>query len=210
MKNATIAEQKWNTETVTPSLLNLFMKDIRENRLSLWCIPSGNQLYFVCDNALQLKATGLLEGTLLEAFTSSRINNRHISICWIDYLFSLCDRSVLRSLSEPLPGGGCFKIYRGVAGSKKSRRVMGWSWTTDLHVACWFSLRLGLKDPAVYEATIDENNIFAYVNDRNESEVICCPSSRPKNLRLTPEELQVFADVFQSRKRSCIKESSYA
>jgi hypothetical protein len=201
MKNTTIAEQKWNTETVSNGLQDLFMKNVRENKFSLCYIASGNQLCFVCDNAMQLKATGLLEKALLEAFTSSRINNRLISLSWIDYLFRLCDRSVLRSLSNPLPGSGPFTIYRGVAGSRNSRRVKGWSWTTDIHIACWFSLRLGLENPAVYEATIDEKNIFAYVDDRNESEIICCPS-RPKNLKLTSRKLQDGASVFQIRKQS--------
>jgi hypothetical protein len=105
---------------------------------------------------------------------------------------SIGDKEKFIAAGDPLPEGDVYTIYRGVAGKGQRRKVRGLSWTALLDVACWFALRLsggGLEDPAVYKGKIRKEDVYCYVQDRNEEEFICRPKSA-KRLDMTLEEMR--------------------
>lgn len=59
-------------------------------------------------------------------------------------------------------------VYRGTCLKSTTKAL---SWTTNLEKARWFANRFG-DNGKVYEAIIDKKNIFAYLADRSESEVV--------------------------------------
>ncbi|MFZ3577444.1 hypothetical protein [Virgibacillus sp. DJP39] len=66
------------------------------------------------------------------------------------------------------------KVYRGV-GRLSTSPFKAYSWTLDKETAQWFSTRF--KDVGeVYEAYIETKNIVAYIEKRNEKEVVVLPS----------------------------------
>ncbi len=87
-------------------------------------------------------------------------------------MFQSADRARLRAEGDPLPGHGPFTIYRGVAGDEPVRRVCGLSWTASLEMAREFAERFALPDPGVYQITVEESNVLAYVNAKGEEEFI--------------------------------------
>lgn len=64
-------------------------------------------------------------------------------------------------------------VYRGVT-SHNADNVKALSWTLDRDKAKWFASRFG-EDGTVYEAQISKQHIYAFLNGRNESEVIVDP-----------------------------------
>lgn len=79
-------------------------------------------------------------------------------------------------------------IYRGVT-SLNAKKIRALSWTTNYETAYWFAHRFG-EDGTVYEAHIKKAHIFAFFDQRNESEVII----DPKYLR----DIQMAQDPEQS------------
>ena len=66
------------------------------------------------------------------------------------------------------------KIYQGHTGDRDD----GWSWTTDEKVALWFALRFSKMEGSeaqVTEATVDKDNVLAYLLGRGESEILTSP-----------------------------------
>lgn len=66
------------------------------------------------------------------------------------------------------------KIYQGHTGDRDD----GWSWTTDEKVALWFALRFSTMEGSeaqVTEATVDKDNVLAYLLGRGESEILTSP-----------------------------------
>ena len=59
-------------------------------------------------------------------------------------------------------------IFRGGMDDK------GFSWTLDKDRACWFANRWN-QDQEVFEKTINKSDALAYLNGRNESEIIYVP-----------------------------------
>lgn len=60
-------------------------------------------------------------------------------------------------------------IFRGV-GDKKYKN--GFSWTLNYETALFFATRFDSNIPAVYKCTVAKEDILAYLNDRDEDEVI--------------------------------------
>ncbi|MDE5539353.1 MAG: hypothetical protein K2J20_02580 [Bacilli bacterium] len=88
---------------------------------------------------------------------------------WLKY-FKRVDKNLIMSKEElevynNLPNE--VEIYRGV-GSHNNYKAL--SWTLDYEKAKWFSTRF--SKGKVYKGTIDKKYIFAYFNDRDESEVV--------------------------------------
>ena len=79
------------------------------------------------------------------------------------------DRKWLNALSQPL------QIYRGCG----SHNYTGWSWTTDRKCADAFVKRTIDHTGYVLSTTVDFNDIIAYMNDRDEHEIIV----NPKNIK---------------------------
>lgn len=78
----------------------------------------------------------------------------------------LLDKEEKKLLSE-LPNG--VSVYRGV---RSEDYKYGMSWTLSLENAKWFAERYNTDTQIVYKAVIQKQDILAYLNDRNEEEVI--------------------------------------
>lgn len=86
----------------------------------------------------------------------------------------LLDKKEKKLLSE-LPNG--VSVYRGVR-SEDYKYDM--SWTLSLENAKWFAERYNTDTQIVYKAVIQKQDILAYLNDRNEEEVIIDPVALKK------------------------------
>jgi hypothetical protein len=179
----------------------------RKDILGVLCLIGNDRgLEFVTQNVQALKADGLFETALVEAFTACRVNNNSWPLPVLRSLFcTIADREKIRLIGPPLPGPGPFHLYRGVAGRGVARRTAGISWTANLNAACWFAMRFAdvLDDPAVYEYTADESEVLCRHNERNEDEYLL-DVSRPKlvnRMRLSRSDLQHRAALWQSEDR---------
>jgi hypothetical protein len=150
-----------------------------------------NRLLLVANNMQILKERGFYEEALLEAFTSTRVNNRRWDPLTLSLLFKYADLDQLRKLA-PLPHDGPFTIFRGVGGRGRARRVRGFSWTGDLEQARFFARRaqaFRLHDPAIYQVTVCADVVVAFNNERSEQEFIVFPSKLPRPVRLPNQVL---------------------
>jgi hypothetical protein len=183
-------EYELNLRVVNPMFHDEARKAFRAGKASSFvhCAENHVCLALVADNWIALRDRSIFEECLLKAFVATRANHSEWPISAIEFLFSLAKRERLRELSDPLPSGDTFKVYRGVAGVRNRRKVTGYSWTMDLPSACWFASRFGLDDPAVYVATIKRRSILAFHNSRHEQEVICRPRT-VKRLVISAEEI---------------------
>jgi hypothetical protein len=145
-------------------------------------------LALVADNIKALQARGIYEECLLRAFTRGRVNHREWSESCLDCLFGIADPTRLRAAGRPLPGPGPFRIYRGVAGIGRARRLRGYSWTGCLDIACWFAARLDLPSPAVLTAEVETNHVLAYCGT-SEQEFICKPNQWSR-VKISSDELR--------------------
>ena len=144
-------------------------------------------LDLVRDNATQLQERGLYERALLAAFGET--NHALWSLEQLRGLFEIADRARLRAAGDPLPGAGPFILYRGVAGPKPERRIPGLSWTRSIESARSFahdhaSRFASDSDPGVYRITVDELDVLAYTNRKEEEEfIVLLPASvRPQRV----------------------------
>jgi len=71
------------------------------------------------------------------------------------------DYEIYNALSETII------VYRGCKNLRQAKSI---SWTTDKNTAEFFANRF--TKGKVYQATISKDNIIAYINDRNEHEII--------------------------------------
>jgi hypothetical protein len=144
-------------------------------------LQGDSKLCFVCDNILPLKLHELYEEALFHAYTRSRTNFASWPTFVLRTLFGLANRRRLAVAGDMWPGPGPYKVYRGVAGMGRKRRVRGWSWTLSSDKARWFATRYGLEKPMVYEAEVDEQHVLAYYDKRGEQEFLC---DIPRGLKL--------------------------
>jgi|SRR5262245_51415772 len=145
-----------------------------------------NHPEIVARNALQLRERGMFEQCLLIALTMPMVNTSHVSRRMLSYMIALADRAKLRAAGDSLPGAGPFTVYRGVAGRGAARRVRGYSWTLHRPTAAWFAHRgsfFKLADPAVFEAVVEESDVLAYDNGRQEQELLVLLSANVKPRR---------------------------
>lgn len=146
----------------------------------------GNQYHvrIVSQNVGLLKALGIFEKALLEAFDFTRTNHRH-DLSTLRWLFRMADPKKLRAAGKPLQGSGPFTIYRGVAGHGAARNLRGFSWSGSLGVAAWFADRgasMNLENPVVLRVVVPAGCVLAYLPDaRQEDEYVV---QVPDDLRL--------------------------
>ncbi len=74
-------------------------------------------------------------------------------------------------------------VYRGLQNNATERAL---SWTTDKQTAIWFATRFDRKG-RVLKAKIQKKHIFAYKQDRNESEIILNPNYLRNTKEITYE-----------------------
>jgi hypothetical protein len=65
-------------------------------------------------------------------------------------------------------------IYRGKQTTKAKR--LGMSWTLNKEKANWFAHRWQTQQGKLYQATIEKKYVYAYLNNREEQEVVVDPS----------------------------------
>lgn len=84
------------------------------------------------------------------------------------------ERNKLQTLPDKLT------IYRGYNGKGKLR---SWAWTLDRDRAVWFAKRLhhGGKPPRVATGEVAKADVVAYLNGRNEEEIVV----DPKNIKVS-------------------------
>jgi hypothetical protein len=96
-------------------------------------------------------------------------------------------------VSDQLPSGKTFTVYRGVSGTTDvERRVLGYSWTLKSEVAKFFATYHRSPNPNVYTATINRKDVLAYLNAsyRNEAEMLLKPD---KLVNVRPIEVEAVA-----------------
>ncbi len=168
-----------------------------------------DSLFLLFNNVRALKNQSIYEPALLHALTITRTNHSNCPTKILRTMINNADLSRLRAAGDPLPGPGPFTVYRGVAGRGRQRRVRGLSWTSSVHVAAWFARRFGLPDPAVFQLTVDERHILAYVNDRKEQEFLVSYgtySAHRARRCLHGTELERLADQHEHRKDNMFEE----
>jgi hypothetical protein len=68
-------------------------------------------------------------------------------------------------------------IYRGVRDKRWLREL---SWTLDYEQAEWFATRFESEEQIVYEVTLPKQEVLAFINDRDEQEIIIDPYNLKK------------------------------
>jgi hypothetical protein len=144
-------------------------------------MQGDTKLPFVFDNILPLKLHEFYEEALLHAYTRCRTNFASWPTSVLRWMFGLANRRRLVTAGDMWPGPGPYKVYRGVSGRGRKRRVRGFSWTLSFDKARWFATRYGLEKPMIYEAEINEQHVLAYYNKRGEQEFLC---DIPRGLKL--------------------------
>ena len=189
-RTALVRPHYWDA-MIPPPLRERAHAALEAGDVERWLIHAANDhgLSLVAENWLLLRELGCYERALLQAYTGTRVNNRQWSLRELDCLFAMADMPRLRAAGDPLPGPGPFTLYRGVAGRGAARRVRGYSWSGSRDVAIWYAQRLEfLACPAVLEVTVDESNILAYLNRRQEDEFLAMVPHRARIRRVPVSE----------------------
>jgi hypothetical protein len=174
--------------------------DGRSARDFLDLVPAKRQIELVSGNLVILRRLGIYEEALLVAWTAPECSLHHIPLSRLRKLIRVADRWKLRAAGMPLPGGGPYVLFRGVAGEPKVRRERGISWTGKPEIAAWFARRSpDLKDSAVYQVTVEKKYVLAYWNERDEDEYLI---DLPRTLTLqrlprAPAELKSMAERYK-------------
>ena len=115
---------------------------------------------------------------LIEQWIMSENPNQDANISIDEFIkwFSQADRKNLMNKEEMqyfnnLPDE--VNIYRGIAVGRAEQD--GLSWTCNYDTAKWFANRFNHGDKTGYivKGTIAKKDIFAYLNGRNEDEILC-------------------------------------
>jgi hypothetical protein len=188
---------------VQPGLENSALEAFREGDALgfVHCAFGQNALDLVVANILALRKRGIYEEALLTAFTTPRINNSDWPERYITLLFRNANQDKLRAAGDQIPTRPLV-VYRGISGHGHRRRKRGWSWTDSLNAACWFALRMGLPNPAVLKATVNTEEILAFL-DREREFIVRPKSFMP--LRMSMAQMAEHSSQFQAdqeKKRS--------
>ena len=158
--------------------------------------PEGSLLYI--ENRFQLDAKKFLDGyfSLKEkgkmfisawshhAIFQDRLDEIQEELDEIpSEVFEKCiKRSELKTLRK-LRERNEITIYRGVRSDKNSCPTEGFSWTLDLNIARFFAYKYNQTCYKVYDygyvlkAVVDPKDIYFYLNNRKEKEVVISPAS---------------------------------
>ena len=111
---------------------------------------------------------------LKECYTETEYPNKdvNVSVEQIKNMFATANTDFLMDKDEKIFFNSfedTITIYRGFS-SKKYYNAL--SWTIDINVAKFFATRFANTNGCIYQATIKKSDIFAYIDSRNEKEVI--------------------------------------
>jgi len=115
-----------------------------------------------------LQERGLYERALLNAY----VNTKHVhwSQAAIIDLFRLANPARLRRLGNGLNRSGPLTLFQGRSARHDGA---GLSWTLDVEQARWFAKRH--SDPAIWTGTVAAPDVLAYVNRKEEKEILALP-----------------------------------
>lgn len=170
-------------------------------------MDSHSVLGYVLDHPGEFEKLGLFEVAFVLAWSRTSRSNYLFDVRSLEVvLTNFCDWAELRAAGDRLPEGETFTVYRGVSGRGRFRRVRGMAWTASLDTACWFAMRYAKEDsrfadPAVYRATVCEDEVFFYTNERHEREFVCRPK-RCTRMGLSQEDIDRRAEVVRRRMRA--------
>jgi len=149
-------------------------------------MDDDRRLFFINQNIHQLKAKGIYEAAMLNAWTS-------VKDTWLFYfdfheileMFKIVDRDKMINAGDSIPDQTEFTLYRGVSGTGAARNKLGLSWTSSPNIAAWYALRYAyLDDPAVFTMNATLDDILVYSNDRYDQTYLVMPSTDHKIARL--------------------------
>lgn len=98
-------------------------------------------------------------------------------------LFESADAQFLMTEEENKALGSMeneFPVYRGLQDNKTRHKAL--SWTINYEIAHWFANRWNktLGTPKIIKSQIEKKHVFAYINARNEEEIILNPKHLKK------------------------------
>lgn len=105
----------------------------------------------------------------------------NIEPSFIRQVFSYKHDDVHMELLKPYIKNNKVVIYRG-EGSQSTSHKEAYSWSLKIETACYFATRFNI-DGKVYKAEIDVKHIVAYLDNRNEFEVLLLPE-HVENIKL--------------------------
>ena len=197
-------QTRLDLKTIHPLLVDQAAQAFEEGdagRFLFGCGCRDNELALVADNMMHLRQRGIYEQCLLFAFTDAKRNFHRWPTCILQILFNRADTQKLRAAGDTIPDQACFQIYRGIAG-RRDRRPRGYAWTLSRDVACWYASRFSLANPCVISAEVSNEDVLAYVNDRDEQEVVCRPRKCQK-MKLMLAEIEEGAHRHQQAMQQC-------
>lgn len=105
--------------------------------------------------------------SMLENNNSTDEDTKNIMLKWLlnadkDVIMDKSDLHVYDNLSERIT------VYRGI---QPNENIKGFSWSLSQEIAEWFAQRYG-HDGNVYSLIVDKKHVIAYINNRNEKEII--------------------------------------
>jgi hypothetical protein len=87
-------------------------------------------------------------------------------------------QKIEKSLKHKIDEDGFITVYRGV-GSKSTSPEKAYSWTTDINIAAFFASRFSQVGD-IYTGKVHIKDVIAYVEDRNEHEILALPGKVKK------------------------------
>jgi len=111
---------------------------------------------------------------LKDCYTETEFPNKdvNVSVQKIKEMFQSADKNLIMDNNEKIVYNNLNKevtIYRGFC-SKKYYNAL--SWTLDFEKAKFFATRFNNRKGCIYQANIQKEDIFAYLDCRNEKEII--------------------------------------
>lgn len=97
-------------------------------------------------------------------------NHIHWSQAAIIDLFRQASSARLRAAGDVWNSGGPLTVFQGRSADHDGA---GLSWTLDVELARWFARRY--SDPVIWSGVVDEADVLAYVNRKEEQEIIALP-----------------------------------
>jgi hypothetical protein len=104
----------------------------------------------------------------------------------IDHGFNMLSKNIFYDVKKFMPksikseirklanADGYITIYRGMTEKSTSINIAN-SWTMSLDVAKFFAKRFNSESPHIYKAKINYKDVFAYINSKNEEEILIFP-----------------------------------
>lgn len=128
---------------------------------------------FIFDNIIAIRCCGLIKEFVSYAYVGTKNNLSSYPLNLFRHLFSFCNKDALRKLNDPFEVKPFYDLYRGVSGKGRARRLRGYSWTSSLDTAKFFSIRMNLANPSVFTTRVKYDDIYFYTNNREENEFVC-------------------------------------